>query len=64
MHDLWEKTQLCGYPDKFFVLNAECRCLAGRELEIGAPGWIRTSDHELRRHVLYPTELRARANRP
>ena len=26
----------------------------------GAPGWIRTSGHSLRRRVLYPTELRAR----
>ena len=25
----------------------------------GAPGWNRTSDPELRRLVLYPTELRA-----
>ena len=28
--------------------------------EFGAPGRIRTCDHELRRHVLYPAELRAR----
>src|SRR5687768_7295616 len=27
---------------------------------IGAPGWVRTSDLMLRRHVLYPAELRAR----
>ena len=27
----------------------------------GAPGWTRTSGPELRRLVLYPTELRARA---
>lgn len=27
----------------------------------GAPGRIRTCDHSLRRRVLYPTELRARA---
>ena len=27
---------------------------------VGAPGWIRTSDLMLRRHVLYPAELRAR----
>jgi hypothetical protein len=27
---------------------------------IGDPGWIRTSDHRLRRQVLYPTELRSR----
>ena len=26
--------------------------------EYGDPDWIRTSDHMLRRHVLYPTELR------
>lgn len=26
----------------------------------GAPGWTRTSDHRLRRTVLYPTELRER----
>ena len=26
-----------------------------------APGWTRTSDHRLRRPVLYPTELRARS---
>lgn len=25
----------------------------------GAPGGIRTPDHQLRRQVLYPTELRA-----
>jgi hypothetical protein len=25
----------------------------------GAPGGIRTHDHQLRRQVLYPTELRA-----
>ena len=27
----------------------------------GDPGWIRTSDHRLRRQVLYPTELRSHA---
>ena len=27
----------------------------------GAPGWNRTSDPQLRRLMLYPTELRARA---
>jgi hypothetical protein len=27
--------------------------------KVSAPGWIRTSDHRLRRPVLYPTELRA-----
>ena len=26
----------------------------------GDPGWIRTSDLVLRRHLLYPTELRGR----
>ena len=29
-------------------------------LEDGAPGWNRTSDPQLRRLMLYPTELRAR----
>src|SRR4051812_25369569 len=28
-------------------------------MEGGDPGWIRTSDHRLRRQVLYPTELRS-----
>ena len=32
--------------------------------EIGAPGRSRTCDHQLRRLVLYPTELRAPAKRP
>ncbi len=31
------------------------------ELSTGAPGWIRTSCPRLRRPVLYPYELRARA---
>jgi len=30
-------------------------------LKTGAPGWNRTSDPQLRRLMLYPTELRARA---
>ena len=38
--------------------------MRGSRTRNGAPGWIRTSDHELRRHVLYPTELRARAALP
>lgn len=29
----------------------------------GAPGWTRTSDHRLRRPMLYPTELRAHSTR-
>ena len=32
-----------------------------RDYEIGAPDRIRTCDPKLRRLVLYPTELRARA---
>ena len=32
---------------------------AGFFVEYGAPCRIRTCDHMLRRHVLYPTELRA-----
>ncbi len=28
----------------------------------GAPGWNRTSDPQLRRLMLYPTELRARSH--
>jgi len=32
----------------------------GMDRKKSAPGWIRTSDHRLRRPVLYPTELRAR----
>src|SRR5436305_2025148 len=40
------------------------RAYARLQNKNGAPGWIRTSDHELRRHVLYPTELRARAGLP
>jgi hypothetical protein len=28
-------------------------------LKTGAPGWNRTSDPQLRRLMLYPTELRA-----
>jgi hypothetical protein len=31
--------------------------------ENGDPGWIRTSDHQLRRLVLYPTELRDRRDK-
>jgi len=33
----------------------------GMDRKKSAPGWIRTSDHRLRRPVLYPTELRARS---
>jgi len=35
----------------------------GMDRKSGAPGWTRTSDHRLRRPVLYPTELRARVPR-
>ena len=31
-----------------------------RSMESGAPDWIRTSDLQLRRLPLYPSELRAR----
>ena len=31
-----------------------------RKAEVGRRGWTRTSDHLLRRQVLYPPELRAR----
>ena len=31
--------------------------------QVGAPDWIRTSDLQLRRLPLYPTELRARAGK-
>src|ERR1700733_6517957 len=36
-----------------------CRSLI-RHGEVGRRGWTRTSDHLLRRQVLYPPELRAR----
>ena len=32
-----------------------------KTLKISTPDWIRTSDHPLRRRVLYPTELRVPA---
>jgi hypothetical protein len=35
------------------------RSWAGRGRFHGAPGWNRTSDPQLRRLMLYPTELRA-----
>jgi hypothetical protein len=36
------------------------RIEAGKSLKTGRRGWTRTSDHLLRRQVLYPPELRAR----
>lgn len=51
-------------------LSAKVRVFVGALVErlnapdsgqaLGAPGWIRTSGHKLRRLVLYPSELRAR----
>src|SRR6185312_17506726 len=43
--------------------NKGCRstlCVLHRCSGIGAPGEIRTPDHQVRSLVLYPTELRAR----
>src|SRR5208337_1834349 len=34
-------------------------CLLSGVLDFGAPWWIRTTDPQLRRLLLYPTELRA-----
>src|SRR5687768_8952650 len=39
----------------------DCRGAAKRAKRVGAPGRTRTCDPRLRRPVLYPTELRARA---
>ena len=57
----------CGYHEAAKVIEAaiaNCRAAAlvsrRGSMEIGAPDWIRTSDLQLRRLPLYPTELRAR----
>ena len=40
----------------------EAKAVCGIDSFYGAPGWNRTNDPQLRRLMLYPTELRARPN--
>ena len=42
--------------------RSQTRKLLIQHGEVGRRGWTRTSDHLLRRQVLYPPELRARVS--
>ena len=52
-----------GYMRCMPVRAISCVIAITRSDRSGAPDWIRTSDLQLRRLPLYPTELRARWGR-
>ena len=58
-----EKSKLTAVPQRPFVSYTlpDLGKVTPKSHKTGAPGRIRTYDLKLRRLVLYPTELRARA---
>ncbi len=54
---LWDGAAVTGWDGKIWVRRWG-GTVAG-VVDFGAPWWIRTTDPQLRRLLLYPTELRA-----